>query len=275
MVEKAIQVLEVLSRHSAPFTLPQLARETGQPKSSVYRVLLTWEKLGYVERVGPDVRFRLGMRALQLSRNVAARNRLNELTRSLLVRLHEKFHESVYLGLYRKQQVILIDAIEGTHPLRVVVDLGETCYLHASAQGRSVAAYLTPDCLAGILRETGFPRVTRKTDTDPVHLPAALQEVREQGYAINWEETVEGCVCVAVPYFAGSDGPVLGSLGVSIPVSRVTEELLAKVTEEMKAVGVELSNRLVGFAAEPETLPRRAAPPFLTEPGGRIPARLL
>ncbi len=274
MVEKAIQVLEVLSRHSAPFTLPQLARETGQPKSSVYRVLLTWENLGYVERVGPDVRFRLGMRALQLSRNVAARNRLNELTRSLLVRLHERFHESVYLGLYRKQQVILVDAIEGTHPLRVVVDLGETCYLHASAQGRSVAAYLAPECLEGILRETGFPRVTCKTDTDPARLPAALQQIREQGYAINWEETVEGCVCVAVPYFAGSDGPVLGSLGISVPVSRVTEGLLSNVVEEMKIVGAELSSRLVGFAAEPGTLPRNAAPAFPAKSAKRISARI-
>ncbi len=259
VLERAVSVLEFMAASDKARSLKSISSTLGIAKSSVYRLLLTWEHLGYVERIGPAGHFRLGVRALELGRKMGSRNRLVELTQTQLTHLHERFRESVYLGLYRRGNVILVDAIQSTQPVRVVVDLGETCLLHASAQGKCVAAHLQPEKLWSLLEAAGMPQVTSKTNTNPKHLARTLDEIRRNGYAINWEETVEGCVCVGAPFFAGADGAVLGSVGISTPISRVNETLLAGMAHEIKSITTEISARLIDFAAEPDCLTRKTA----------------
>jgi IclR family KDG regulon transcriptional repressor len=259
VLERAVVVLEFMAASEKAQSLQSISSTLGIAKSSVYRLLLTWEHLGYVERVAPAGHFRLGVRALELGRKMGSRRRLVELTQTQLTHLHERFRESVYLGLYRRGKVILVDAIQSTQPVRVVVDLGEMCLLHASAQGKSVAAYLQPEILWSLLKAEGMPRVTSKTNTNPQHLAGALAEIRRNGYAVNWEETVEGCVCVGAPFFAGTGGAVLGSVGISTPISRVNETLLADMANEIKSVTSAITARLIDFTAEPDCLTRQAA----------------
>jgi DNA-binding IclR family transcriptional regulator len=259
VLERAVSVLEFMAASEKARSLQSISCTLGIAKSSVYRLLVTWEHLGYIERIGPAGHFRLGVRALELARKMGYRTRLVDLTQTQLTHLHERFRESVYLGLYRRGKVILVDAIQSTQPVRVVVDLGETCLLHASAQGKSVAAYLQPEKLWSLLDVEGMPQVTSKTNTNPKRLAQALAEIRRNGYAINWEETVEGCVCVGAPFFAGADGAVLGSIGISTPISRVNEALLAGITKEIKNVAAEITARLIDFVAEPDCLTRGAA----------------
>jgi IclR family acetate operon transcriptional repressor len=254
-----VTVLEYMAGHEQPLSLQQIAAETKLAKSSVYRLLLTWERLGYVERVGPNGHLRLSVRVLELGRNVANRDRMVELTHVVLHQLHERFRESVYLGVYRRGKVILIDAIQSTNAVRVVVDLGETCFLHASAQGRCVAAFLDPECLASLLRETGFPKLTSRTNTDRTRYAGILSDIRTNGYSVNFEETVEGCVCVGAPFFAGVSGAVLGSIGISIPIHRVNEERMAEIVEQIKVISQEISSRLVEFVPEAACLTARQA----------------
>jgi DNA-binding IclR family transcriptional regulator len=259
VVERAVSVLEFMAASDKPLSLQAIAPALGIAKSSVYRLLLTWEHLGYLERVGPAGHFRLGIRALELGRKMGSRTRLAELVQTQLTRLHERFRESVYLGLYRGGKVVLVDAIQSTQPVRVVVDLGETCFLHASAQGKCVAAYLQPERLWSLLEEVGIPQLTGKTNTDPKGLIEDLVRIRANGYAVNWEETIEGCVCVGAPFFSGTDGAVLGSIGISTPISRVNENLLASMAEEIKHISEEITTRLRDLVAEPECLTRQQA----------------
>jgi len=90
--------------------------------------LATWERLGYVTRLGAGSH-QLGLAALELARKIGGRNRLTELSQSILRRLQSQTGESVYLGIYRKGRVILVNAFESRHPLRVVIDFGEQCHL--------------------------------------------------------------------------------------------------------------------------------------------------
>jgi IclR family acetate operon transcriptional repressor len=195
------------------------------------------------------------MKTIELSRKVAGQNRIAQESRSMLAELNDRFRESVYLGIYRQERVVMIDMIESPQPVRVVVDLGEQCYLHASSLGRCVAAYLEEDTLRGILKRTGTPKLTRNTKVTCAELRSVLTETRKRGYAINREETVEGAVCVAAPFFSGT-GAVLGAAAVSIPVSRATDVLISKVGQVLREATSRLSRQLEGITAEPSTLPR-------------------
>jgi IclR family acetate operon transcriptional repressor len=195
------------------------------------------------------------VKTIELSRKVAGQNRIAQESRWMLTELNERFRESVYLGIYRQERVVMIDMIESPQPVRVVVDLGERCYLHASSLGRSVAAYLDEDTLREILKSTGLPKLTRNTKVTYAALRDVLAETRERGYAVNREETVEGAVCVAAPFFSGT-GAVLGAAAVSIPVSRATEALIIEVGQALREATNRLSRQLEGVTAEPGALSR-------------------
>lgn len=251
VLSRAVRVLEVLADAPRGAPLHQLSRETGLAKSSAHRLLSHWERLGYVMRTGSGA-YQLGLGALELARKVHKRNRLVELSHTLLRRLQSETGESVYLAIYRNGRVVLVDAVESPHPLRVVVDLGEQCYLHASAQGRVVAGWLPPERLAELLRESGMPRMTAKTQVDPRLVERRIAEERETGYAINWEETVEGSVCLAAPLFAGEEGSVLGSIGISIPTPRASEPHVHGCLQLLLRATQELTSALAAITPEPD-----------------------
>lgn len=242
-------------------SLQDLSASVGLAKSSVHRLLMTWLDLGYVARRA-NGEYGLGLAAVELARRVSRRNQVVELSHQTLRRLHRETGESVYLALYRSGRVVLLDALEGVHPLRVIIDLGELCYLHASAQGRAVAAFLDPEGLASHLRASGMPKVNARTEVGWRTLQERLRQVRTDGYAINWEETVEGAVCLGVPLFAGASGPVLGSLGISIPVCRASELTLRHNVRLLLDAGQALSEALAGVPAEPDAWTQRQAMEF-------------
>ncbi len=263
-----MKVLETLAAHPPSLSLQDLSAAVGLAKSSVHRLLMTWLELGYVAR-RPGGEYGLGLAAVELARRVSRRNQVVELSHQTLRRLHRESGESVYLALYRAGRVVLLDALEGIHPLRVIIDLGELCYLHASAQGRAVAAFLDPEVLAARLRASGMPKINARTQTGWRTLQERLRQVRTEGYAINWEETVEGAVCLGVPFFAGLHGPVLGSLGASIPVCRVTELTLQHHLRLLREAGQALSEVLADVPAEPDAWTRSQALEFCPLPSGR------
>lgn len=263
-----MKVLETLAAHPPAMSLQDLSAAVGLAKSSVHRLLMTWLDLGYVAR-RPSGEYELGLAAVELARRVSRRNQVVELSHQTLRRLHRESGESVYLGLYRAGRVVLLDALEGIHPLRVIIDLGEVCYLHASAQGRAVAAFLDPESLAAQLRASGMPKINARTETGWRTLQERLREVRKDGYAMNREETVEGAVCLGVPFFAGAGGPVLGSLGVSIPVCRATELTLHHHIRLLRDAGQALSEVLAEVPAEPDAWTRSQALEFHPPVSGR------
>lgn len=251
---KSVRLLEILAEAPGGLSLQGLTAASGFAKTTAHRLLQTWEELGYVSRVRSG-KYQLGLTALELARKVSRRNRVVEASREMLVRLQQATAESAYLAVYRDGRVILIDGLEGSHPLRVVVDLGEQCYLHASAQGRSVAAFIDRESLAALLERDGLVKVTPDTKTDMRTLIERLNEVRTKGYSINWGETIAGAVCIGVPFFAGVDGAVLGSIGLSVPMPRATEMHIQRCLDLMLKAASQLSLVLVDVAPEPDARP--------------------
>lgn len=251
VLEKAVALLELLADYPAGLPLGLVAAKSGLPKTSAHRLLLSWVGLGYVMRHA-NGDFALGLRAVELSRRVARRSRPVEICHGLLRRLQEQCGESVYLGYYRAGSVVLVDAIESAKPVRVVVDLGEQCHLHASAQGIAVAAFLDPAYLQERLRATGLRALTSRTNTNWQVLEQRLARCRAEGYAVNDGETVEGAFCLGAPVFSGIGGPVLGSVGVSIPAFRMNPVVRREQVALLMAAAGAMTRALEGLPAEAE-----------------------
>lgn len=251
LVEKTVRLLEVLAQAGAPQKLKQIASTAGMVKSSAYRILFTLRELGYVEQ-SPDRSYQLSWKVLTLVRG-AARPSLTTLARPHMEGLRDRLGESVWLAERRGPHVYLVDAAEAAHPIRLSFRPGDICPLHASALGKAIAAYLTDDELEAVLGKGELPRYTPRTITDRGLLAAHLAEVRERGYSINDEETIEGAMLFGAPVF-DADGRPFAALSISTLVVRCTPSRQRELSEGVRQAASTLTAaiRSLGFRWTPE-----------------------
>jgi DNA-binding IclR family transcriptional regulator len=229
---KTMRVLEALVDRADGASLKEVAQRLGLIKSSVFRILFTLKELGYVEQVGENGRYRLTFKTSGLVRRSIERLTLSKIARPHMVTLRNQVQESVWLGERRRHGVVLTEVVEASHPLKLTFDVGDLCPIHATALGKAVAAYLEPDEVDNLLPKGKLPRYTGRTLTTRSRLKTELLRVRQLGYAMNAEETVEGVILGGAPLF-DYDGKIFAAISVSCPRVRCSPPKRKEIIQQM------------------------------------------
>lgn len=242
-VRRALDVLEVLS-DAGELTLEALARRTRVPKPTVFRLVRTLEERGYVVR-GVSGALALGPRVFSL---VGGGRKpwvvlLREVARPEMVRLRDVLEDTVNLAVRAAGHVVYVDVVEGTYPVRFVESPGALGPLHATALGKVLLAYLPSAERDELLGELPLARLTARTIVDREQLREELDRVREAGFAVDDEESVEGARCVAAPVLVES-GRAVAAISVSAPTGRLCPERLSMVCSHLLDVCAKISERL-------------------------------
>lgn len=248
LVINTMAVLEALANSEYGKPLKEIAEEVGLVKSSAFRILFTLKQAGYVEQPETNGVYRLTLKTAALSRRNAKRLGLATVARPHLISLREKLDESVALAERQDDAVILIDVLETRHPLRLTFHIGDDCPIHATALGKAVAAFLSPEDLARFLEKSKLAQYTEKTYTKMRDLKSDLERTHKAGHSFNDEETVVGAFIVGAPIF-DSQSIVCGSVSVNIPTARCSAArkklLIASVIDVGKRISADLTN--IGF----------------------------
>lgn len=219
-IAKALTILE-LSGQEEPVSLARLIDATGLPRSTVVRIvgeLLEREFLERAERghyrAGPAIRSLA--RFSSVESGVTARAR--EALRSLVVQTGETAHYAVY----EDGHAVYVDKVDGHHPVRSYTQVGGRSPAYATATGKALLAWQSPDEIRRVAeRATSFTKTTHAT-------VAAIENeertVRARGYAVNRGEWREGVWGIAAPVFGG-DGMVVAAFGLSGPEARVRSKI--------------------------------------------------
>jgi IclR family acetate operon transcriptional repressor len=217
--QRALDVLDALQEAPAGLSLAQLAERVDLPKSSIFRYVATLEARGYVERDGGRAHFRLGRRLLP-----APSQRLERLTKAAqphLLGLRDRFQETVNLGVFDSSRVRYVQIVESPQAMRFAARQDDRDPIHSTALGKAIASQLSREHVLRILESEGMAKLTARTITDPKVFLRELDEVRENGFAVDNGENEEGGRCVAVPL------PLEGmraAISVSGPAFRFTLE---------------------------------------------------
>src|SRR2546423_2016511 len=100
-------------------------------------------------------------------------------------------------------------------PLHHVTEVGLRSHAHATGLGKALLAALPDEELERRLQGASLVQLTANTFTDVNELRTELMRTREQGYALDNEETMLGLRCVAVSMTLPRLG--LSSISVSGP----------------------------------------------------------
>jgi IclR family KDG regulon transcriptional repressor len=236
-VHAALSVLESLVGR-APLALSDLANELGVAKSTLHRVCAVLVERGWLIRDG-DGRFDLGIRAIGLG---ARTSELPIVTafRGVAAGLLTRHNETVALAVLDGSESVYVALEETSHPVRLVTHVGARAAAFASASGRVILAEWTPEGIVAAFGGRPLVTPTGRRLHSVAELNECLVEVRERGYAENFEETAVGLSALSVPVRNGT-GVVLAALTMCVPTSRLPLERHEGIVADLRGAGERLS----------------------------------
>jgi DNA-binding IclR family transcriptional regulator len=238
-VERALQLLDELG--SGPKRLGPLAETLGVHKSTALRILQTLEKYGYVRRQGEAPEFALGLHLVELSGSLLESLDLRQVAGEPLKRLGAKTGETVHLAIRDGAEVVYVDKVESTHPVRMYSRVGARAAAHCTGVGKVLLAYTRPQDWP----KMEMRRFTDHTITTKAGLVAASREIVARGWGRDEQEHEESIRCIAAPVF-GPDGEIVAAVSVSVPTSRLSAERLEAHVPALLEVTGEITRGLGG-----------------------------
>jgi DNA-binding IclR family transcriptional regulator len=240
---KALTILEVLADESPPYTLTQLSRRLHLHVSTVHRLLVNLVRHGFVEEDPAAGGYQLSYRVLRMGLRVLDHLDFRRAAQSLLRDLSLRTKETVHLAILQESRVMFIDKFDNPQPVGLDARLGAVMPLHCTGVGKTLLAYSGEDLLNHLAQPPGFARLTPHTITGIAQLRKELERIREQGYALDEEEAVEGLRCVAGPMF-NHTGQIVAAFSVAGPATRLTPARIPELAELVRETSQQISFRL-------------------------------
>jgi DNA-binding IclR family transcriptional regulator len=216
-VGKALEILELVERSSAPLALHEIARAIRLSKTSALRLVCTLEASGYVVATTAGT-YRL-VPALCRAVSTQFIMRLLRASTPVMQDLSRDLRETISVAALFENRVEVIAVVESQEILRMGNVVGHILPPNASSLGKVIAAFQSDERREKLLRSLGLYRYTPNTITDSRELDQEFARIREQGSAADREESIGDGYCFAVPIIDDA-GEVPAGISVSLPKFR-------------------------------------------------------
>jgi DNA-binding IclR family transcriptional regulator len=213
-VKVSHDIIEVLADQGEA-GVSEVATVLGIPKSTTHDHLRTLERIGSVVNEGGTYRLSLQFRHMgEIARN---NHDLFAPGRDEALRLFETIGEKKHVQLVTEENgrcaVLLATRWQRKNlPPQATQTYPTHIHLHTNAPGKAILAHMDDETLERILEEHELPRRTPNTITDETELFTELEQIREQGYAIDKRELITGMTGVGAPIV--TDTAVHGAIAV-------------------------------------------------------------
>ncbi len=243
-VERSIEILNLLEKSEKPLSLSEISKELNYPRSSTFRILITLENYGFVERNLTNNTFTLGLRLSQLGIAKLKKINLGYDSYKYMEELAKKTGESVYLAVLQNYRVVLIQRVDSPSMWFLVTQLGLRSPVHCTASGQVLISEMSDEELSELVKKVGLKRYTEKTITRLSELKLRLNKVREQGFSIVDREYNPELVAVAAP-IRNAWGKIIAALLITLQYrGNKTISKAYELTKDLKEYAEKISKQM-------------------------------
>jgi IclR family KDG regulon transcriptional repressor len=237
---RAFAILEEIARHREGIGLAELSKLVGLHNSTTFHLAKTMVSLGYVRQERDSKRYRVGRPLFALAASALDEIEMVNLATPILEDLSRETGESGHFAVRMGDAVIVIARTSGAGAFQLTDRVGVVRPAHCTALGKIILASLRPDQLKRFLERVELKPSTRKSITDTSTLMREIAEVRRSAVAIDDGEFNAEVRCVAVPVY-NFTGDVVGALGISGPIWRMSDQAMQSRIKVVKAAANRLS----------------------------------
>lgn len=228
-VVAAAEILRALEHMAAPVPLAAIARELGMTPPRIHRHLATLVALGFVERIGQEPLYALGLRLAQLGDRAVRQHDLVQIAYPFLKELRDTVGHAVALTRQVGDEALVWLCLESLDPPHLSLPPGTALSLHASSSGRILLAHMDAPTRERLLRGRLDPADLPDPITDKNLLAARLEDIRRVGYDVQGSTETGRMFGMAAPVYDHL-GEVIASvslIGVFGMASNSPSDLLA------------------------------------------------
>lgn len=167
-IAKAFGLLEMLASSDEPLGVTALAEQASLGKSNVHRILQSLVELGYVEK-NAAARYLPTTRLWEFGSQVMSRRSVRDVARPAMRLLAELTSETVHLSELHDGDVLYIDKIESSEPVRTYTQLGGRAPAYCTATGKAMLAFVAAERMATILESAVAHNAEDHHDLRAVH----------------------------------------------------------------------------------------------------------
>lgn len=222
---RAFAILEEVARHREGIGLAELSKLVGLHNSTTFHLAKTLVSLGYMRQERDSKRYRVGRPLFALAASALDEIEMVNLATPILEDLSRESGESGHFAVRMGDSVVVIARTSGTGAFQLTDRVGVVRPAHSTALGKIILASLRPDQLKRFLERVELKPSTKKSITDPSALLREIAEIRRDAVAFDDGEFNAEVRCVAVPVY-NFTGEVIGALGISGPIWRMTDQVL-------------------------------------------------
>jgi DNA-binding IclR family transcriptional regulator len=237
---RAFAILEEVARHREGIGLADLSKLVGLHNSTTFHLAKTMVSLGYLRQEKETKRYRVGRPLFALAASALDEIEMVNVATPVLEELSRETSESSHFAVRMGDAVVVIARTSGPGAFQLTDRVGVVRPAHCTALGKIILASLRPDQLKRFLERVDMKPSTGKSITDVAVLLREIAEIRRTGIAFDDGEFNPEVRCVAVPV-TDFTGQVIGALGISGPIWRLSNQALHNSAQIVQAAAGRLS----------------------------------
>ncbi len=241
---RGLRILSVFSEGQRSLRITDIARLSGLPVPTAFRLLRTLEEEGFIER-GTDSVYVPGVAVLSLGFAALRSSSVVEAADKPLRDLAASTGETVNLAVLVASEILYLQRILNTDLVIANLQLGSRLPACCTSMGKLLLACLPEAQLRERVDEAGLsackgPRAARTF----AELDQRLAEIRDRGWAMQDEEVAHGLRSIAAPV-RDSTRRTVAAINIAVQASRFTPDQLAeRLLPPLLATAQQISSRL-------------------------------
>jgi IclR family KDG regulon transcriptional repressor len=239
---KVFNILEAMVMRDE-WELGELVKFTELPKTTVHRMLLNMQSLGYVDQIPGSHSYTATTKIFELGCAVIKKKSVLRAARPIMEEIVSRTKETVNLSVPDGIYMIVLDKVESDYALKEDTPLGGRYLGYCSGTGKSVLAQMSNEEIFELFTDHKFEPQTLNSISGIKELMKHVEQARTLGYGIETEEYALGLRCIGAPIF-NHEGKVIAGLSITAPCVRFTDEKIPEMVEILTSSVADISARM-------------------------------
>jgi DNA-binding IclR family transcriptional regulator len=245
-LQRGLELLGQFNRTTPTLTGADLARSMGLPRASVFRILHTLERSGFVERVGDSAHYKLSLGVLRLGFEYLSSMELTEHGRPVIDQLRDISGYSAHLVVRDGREVVFVVKAAGHSALFHSIQVGARLPAHATVLGRLLLSDLDMAALQKLYPEASLHQYTDKTPETLAQLKTLIDADRANGFGLSQGGFETGISTIAAPVF-NDKGKVVAAISITVPAQQVAPAQAKTLVAHVQSAAAQLTERISHF----------------------------
>ena len=241
-IDRALDVIEVLSGESDGLGVTEIANRIGLHKSTAHMIITTMVNRGYLNKTESGT-YKIGLKLIEAVSCYINSLELQTEARPYIAKITGELGLTCHLGVLDGNEVVYIEKMDVFSNVRMYSQIGLHVHAYSCSLGKCLLSNYSADDVRKLMSECSFIRFTDKTISSVEELIADLDIDRGRGWAIDDEESEVGHRCVGAPIY-DYRGDIIAAISASGPTTVFTQDRIESVAAYLKEQAMEISKSL-------------------------------